>query len=75
MAILDFPAAVNRFFSSMISGLYRSATNAGIKKAFLSEERPIFDIVARGRNEVPDWRICGATPIKAANALAFLNSR
>ena len=78
IAIFDFPASVNRNFNSTINGLYLNATSlnaasAGMKKALRKLERPIFDMVARARNDVPDCRDLGATPTNAARALAFLN--
>ena len=73
IAIFDFPASVNRNFNSTINGLYLNATSAGMKKVLRKLERPIFDMVARARNDVPDCRDLGATPTNAARALAFLN--
>jgi hypothetical protein len=73
MAIFGFPAFANRFFMSMTIGLNLSATNAGMKNALRKRDRPIFDIIPRAAREVPDCLTLGATPMKAANALAFLN--
>ncbi len=75
IAIFDLPAFVSRNFNSMINGLCLNATNAGIKNALRKLERPIFDILARERKEVPDSRVFGATPMNAAKLFAsFLGS-
>ena len=59
ISIFDFPAARNHAAKTLMTGLKRMATIAGMKKAL--------------RKELPDRCCLGVSPRKAASFRAFLN--
>jgi hypothetical protein len=65
MTLPFLPFLLRRLPKSIITGLYRIATSAGMKRAFRNRAWPTLQILGLPFMELPDIISLGARPMKA----------